>query len=302
MVGGRRMNKEKRTNLFDLINKIFMLLLCAVTLYPYLNQLAVSFNDGADTAFGGVTIFPRKFTLINYRAAFMSSGFTNSLFVSIARVLSGTLIGLTVTLLCAYVLSKKEIPFRKFIIGFFLIPVFIHPGIIPNYMTFRYLGVLNTFWVYILPGAFIFFNMVVMRTYIEGLPKSLDEAALIDGANELQVLTIIYLPLCMPMIATISLWLTVGHWNDWITTLMYITKRELFTLQYIMMQVVKESEAVQRMANELAMSGQDITKIAPTPDSVKSATLIIATIPIVAVYPFLQKYFVHGVTIGAVKE
>ena len=296
------MKKSKSSILFDNLNVIFMFLICVVTLYPYLNQLAISLNDGADTAFGGITIFPRKFTWVNFQATILSSGFDNAFVVSVARVLIGSLLGLLITLLCAYVLSKKEIPFRRFIIGFFLIPVFIHPGLIPNYIIFRYLGILNTFGVYVLPSAFVFFNMVVMRTYIEGLPKSLDEAALIDGANELQVLFKVYLPLCMPMIATISLWLIVGHWNDWITTLMYINKNELFTLQYVMMQVVKESETVQKMASELAMSGQDMTKVVPTSEAVKAATLIIATIPIVSIYPFLQKYFVHGVTLGAVKE
>lgn len=296
------MKKPMSDIVFNFVNAIIMLLLCVITLYPYLNQLAVALNAGSDTAFGGITIFPRKFTTVNFEAAFLSSGFTNAIFISVARVIAGTALSLTITVLCAYVLSKKDIPFRRFIMMFFLIPVFIHAGIIPNYILFRYLGVLNTFWVYILPGMFVFFNMVVMRTYIEGLPKSLDEAALIDGANELQVLLIIYLPLCLPMLATIALWLIVGNWNDWITTLMYVNKNELFTVQYILMQVVKESETVQKMATEMAMNGQEISKIAPTPDSVKAATLMIATLPIVAVYPFLQKYFVKGVTVGAVKE
>lgn len=287
---------------FDIFNILLMLFLCVITLYPYINQIAISLNDGADTAYGGITIFPRVFTLVNYKAALTSTGFGLAFAVSVARVASGTLISLFVTLLCAYVLTKKELPFRRLISNILVIPMFIAPGIIPNYIILRNLHVLNTFWVYILPSAFSFYNMVVMRTYLEGLPKSLDEAALVDGANELQILAKVYLPLCKPMLATLALWVMVMHWNDWTTTLYYINRKELYTLQFIMMQVVKESETVQKMASEMIASGQDMTGIMPTPESVKAATLIIVTFPIICIYPFFQKYFVKGVTLGAVKE
>lgn len=287
---------------FGVFNSILMIFLSISMIYPFLNQMAISLNDGNDTMFGGISLFPRKFTLVNYTTIFASSAISNAVCISVSRVVIGTIIALLVTIAAAYSLSKRDLPFRKFFIWVLIIPMYVGAGLIPTYMLYRDFSLINNYFIYIIPGAFSFYNMLIIRTFIEGLPASLEESAIIDGANEVKVLSKIILPLCMPVVATVSLWLAVGHWNDWMTTLLFVNKSELFPLQYILMQIVKESELIQKLMVENAMMGNSTENIVATPEAVKSATLIIATLPIIMLYPFLQKYFIKGVVLGAVKE
>jgi len=299
------MVRHRSERIFDVVNIIFMLLLCVVTLYPYLNQLAVSLNDGKDTMFGGITIYPREFTWKNYETVFSNSGFVTSIVVSLLRVLAGTVLGLFLITAAAYAISKKHLPGRSFFIFFLIIPTFISGGLIPVYILYKNLHLMNHFLVYVLPMAFVFFYMIIIRTYLQSLPPSLEESAVIDGANEVQILFKIMVPLSMPVMATVTLWLAVGHWNDWISSLYFVTKKELFTLQYVMYKVVKEAELINEMIVQTAMTSGGagaVQQVNVTPESVKAATIIVATLPIVSLYPFLQKYFIKGVMIGAVKE
>lgn len=291
------------TKLFRTCNIIFMLLLCMIMLYPYLNQLAISLNEGMDTSFGGITIFPRKWTWTNYEAILKDDLVVRSTIITVINVILRTLLSLGVCVGAAYAINKRDLPFRNFLIWFLIIPMYIGAGVIPTYILYRYLGLLNNLMVYILPGLFSFYNMIVIRTFLKGLPVSLEESAMLDGANEIQVLLKIILPLCKPVLATVALWVSVETWNNWTTTLMYVNEQKLSTLQYVIMQIIKQSELVRKMAAESAMMGGDSNVSAvPTSDSIKAAGIIFSTIPIVMVYPFLQKYFVQGVTIGAVKE
>lgn len=290
--------------LFRLLNYSLMIVLCIITLYPYLNQLAVSLNDGQDTIFGGITVFPREFTWHNYVTVFSNDSFAGSVVVSVARVLLGTLLGMILITGAAYALKKRDLPGRNFFIFFLIIPTFISGGLIPLYFLYRYLHLMNHFLVYILPMVFVFFYMIIVRTYMQNLPDSLEEAAVIDGANEVQILVRIIIPLSMPVMATVVLWLAVMHWNDWTTSLYFITKKDLYTLQFVMYKVIKEAELVNEIAVTQAMTGTGGggRAVTVTPESIKAATLIVATLPIVVLYPFLQKYFIQGVMIGAIKE
>ncbi|MCD9023825.1 carbohydrate ABC transporter permease [Cohnella silvisoli] len=298
------MIRHKSERIFNVINIIFMLLLCVVTLYPYLNQLAVSLNDGKDTIFGGITIYPREFSWVNYATVFSNSGFVTSIIVSVLRVLAGTVLGLLLITGAAYAIAKKDLPGRNFFVFFLIIPTFISGGLIPMYILYKNLHLMNHFLVYILPMAFVFYYMIIIRTYLQSLPPSLEESAVIDGANEMQILFRIMIPLSMPVMATVTLWLAVAHWNDWTSSLYFITKKDLFTLQYVMYKVVKEAELINEMMVSSAMTGNggSAQQVSVTPESVKAATIIVATLPIVTLYPFLQKYFIKGVMIGAVKE
>lgn len=294
------MKRTKGEKIFNVFNIIFMILLCAITIYPYLNQLAISLNEGMDTMMGGITIFPRKFTLENYKTVLSNSAFLQAAWISVSKLLLHVALALTVTFFAAYAITRKGLPWKRGFTLYLMIPAYVSSGVIPLYILYRYLGLIDNYLVYVLPGLFTFYNMVIIRSFLQELPESIDESALIDGANEFQIMYKITLPLSLPVLATITLWLAVDSWNEYNSTLMYITRNELYTLQYLMMQIIKESELVQQMAIESAMGNTDASRM-PTPDSIKAATLMVTTIPIIMTYPFLQRYFIKGVTVGAVK-
>ena len=294
------MRRTKGEKIFNIFNIILMILLCIITVYPYINQMAVSFNEGKDTMLGGITIFPRVFTLANYSAVFNNPDFINAAMISVSKVILRTVLAVGITFLAAYALTRKDLPAKRGFTLYLMIPAYVTAGVMPTYILYRYLGLIDNYWVYVLPGCFTFYNMVIMRSFLQELPESINESAEIDGANEFQVMYKITFPLSLPVLATITLWVAVEAWNEYNLTLMYVTNRKLYTLSYLMMQIVKESELVQQMAMQASM-GNETASAAPTPDSVKAATLIVTTIPIILTYPFLQKYFVKGVTVGAVK-
>lgn len=294
----------KRTlgeKIFNVFNIVLMLVISVVLIYPYLNQAAISFNDGMDTALGGITIFPRKFTVQNYALVFSNHSIWKAALLSVIRVLLQIVLSISIVFAAAFGLTRKNLPYKRQLTLFLMIPAYVSAGVIPIYITYRYLGLINSFWVYIVPGLFTFYNMVIVRSFLQELPSSLEEAATIDGAGDFCVMTKIAVPLCKPVLATIALWVAVGAWNDWTSTLYYVTEPDLYTLQYIMMKLIKESEVAQQMAAEAAVTGTGNGAFIPTSESVKAATLIVTTVPIIMVYPFLQKYFVSGVTLGAVK-
>ncbi len=291
----------KGENTFNVFNIMFMLLLVVVTVYPYLNQLAISLNEGMDAMMGGITVLPRKFTLENYKVVFSNPSFGDAAMITVSRVLIATVLSILVVFGAAYGLTRKNLPFKKLMTLYLMIPNYISAGVIPLYMLYRDLHLINNYLVYVIPGIFSFYNMVIVRSFVQELPPSIQESAEVDGANEIVIMFKIILPLSTPVLATIALWVAVGMWNDWTTTLLYVTEKKLFPLQYLMMRLIKESELAREMATQSAMNNTAITA-QPTPDTVKAATLIVTTLPIIMVYPFLQKYFIKGVVLGAVKE
>ena len=295
------MKESFSRKVFNVFNVGIILFLCVIMLYPYLNQLAIAFNESVDTSLGGITIWPRVPTLANFKKVLTNDQITNGATISVLRTVIGTVLAVAVQYSAAFALSDKKLKGRKAINWYLIIPSYIGAGSIPTYILFRYLGLFNNFLVYILPGLFVFYNMMIIRSYLEGLPDSLEEAAKIDGASEFVIMLKVIFPLSLPVVATVTLWEAVGHWNNWTSTLYYVTKPNLYTLQYVMMQIIKQSESVNSIAqaNEGAVSVE--TQIMTSPESIKSAVLIVATVPILVVYPFLQKYFIGGVTLGAVK-
>ncbi|MBC8542812.1 carbohydrate ABC transporter permease [Bianquea renquensis] len=294
---------RKRVTVGGVINGFLLVLIAAVMLFPYLNVMATAFNDGADAALGGITIYPRVFTLENFKVILKDSKVIRATMISVCSVVVGTLFGLFVQFTAAYAFSKKSFPGKKLITVYLMIPMYISGGLIPSFILYSTLKMLNTFWMYVLPGMFNFYNMIMMRTYIKTIPDSLQEAAKIDGASEFTILWRIILPLSAPILATVSLWLAVGYWNDWTTPLYYIRSTRLQNLQYLLMRVLKESEMMTRMLADAIVSGNlNNLKVTVTPEAVKAAQVVITTIPIILIYPFLQKYFIKGVMIGAIKE
>lgn len=289
---------------FNVFNVVFLILICITVLFPYLNTLAKSLNDGQDGARGGIILWPRVFTWKNYETVFADEGIMRSFGVSVAVTLSGTVLALVVQFMTAYAIMHRNLVGRSWILYLFLIPMYFGGGLIPKYILYSDIGLLNNFLVYILPGCFGVYNMTIIRSYLNSIPHSLIEAATIDGANDLTIAYRIMLPLAKPVLATVGLWTAVGLWNNWTTTMYFITKEELFTLQYVLVQVLKEAEKIAAIIKEAAMQGiilegmdMEVTSV-----SLQSAQLMITTLPIVCVYPFLQKYFIKGTTLGAVKD
>ena len=298
-----KMKQSMGYRVFYIFNIIFMIFLGVIMIFPYLNTLAKAFNQAADSARGGITIFPRVFTLENFKTVLTANGMGRAAAVSVSRVAIAVVLSIIVQFGAAYALSNN-FPGKKFFNLLFTIPMFIGGGLVPTYVLISNIGLLNNFWVYILPGLFSFYNVVIIRTFIQStIPESLFESAVIDGSDEIKIFFKIVLPLSKPILATVALWVMVAHWNDWTSTLYYIRKSSLFTLQYIMMQLVKETERLQKLQQAAIEMGVDVsnmhTKV--TSESIISAQVMITTIPIICVYPFLQKYFIKGIMMGSIK-
>ncbi len=296
------MRKTKGEKIFSIINAIVMMFIVIVMLYPYWNQVAIALNEGMDSMRGGITLWPRKFTLINFQTVMSDDGFLKSILVTVSSLLLKVTLSLTVTFAAAYVLSKRGLKFRRPITLYFLLPNYIHAGVIPGFILFRYLGLIDSYWVYVIPSLFVSYNMIMTRSFLQDIPASVEESAMLDGANEIIIMFKIVVPMSMPIIATITLWTSVNCWNDWVTCLTYITDSDLYTMQFILMQMVKQSERAAQMAMEMSMNKSAESVVLPTSQAVQSAALVVTTLPIIMVYPFLQKYFVKGVRLGAVKE
>lgn len=283
---------------FIIVNTILLTLFCVATLYPILNTLAVSFNEAVDTLTGGVQLIPRKFTLENYRTVFRTRTLMRGAYISVLRTLIGTLVHMILTSLLAYVLSRKEFLFNKQVSLFYVLTMYVSGGMIPGLLLLKSLGLTNTFWVYIVPGAVSAFNMIVIRTYMNGLPDSLVESAQVDGAGHFRIFLKIILPLCKPVLATVALFIAVGQWNAWFDVMIYNSGRDdLTTLQYELMKLL--SSVANQSADPNAMKNASNMV---TPESIRAAATIVTAFPIVCLYPFLQRYFVTGLTIGGVKE
>ena len=280
---------------FDYFLVVVFLILLLITLYPFLNVLAISLNDATDTIKNVNFIIPRKFTLSNYKYVFEEGGIVKPLFMSIAKTVVGTLAGVVCTAMLAYTLSRRDFVFHKLFTLIFVITMYVGGGMIPeNLLIMRTLKLGNNFLVYIIPGLIWVYNMILVRSFIDGLPPALQEAAQLDGANDFQIWYKVVMPLCTPVIATIALYYAVGQWNSFMDT--YLYAKELPTLQYKLYEIM--SQATMQLDTHTTTNATQ----AVTPMAIRMAVTVVATVPIIVVYPFVQKYFVGGMTLGAVKN
>jgi len=294
------MRKSNGGKFVDAIIVFVMCIIIVVMLYPLWNTLITSFNDARDSIKGSLYLWPRQWTLFNYQSIFKTEKVYNAFIVSVARTVITMALNVFFSGLLAYVLSHKEFIFRRFLTVFMVMTMYINAGLIPQYFLYRNLGLIDSFWVYILPALVGAFNVIVIRTYINSLPPSLVESARIDGASELKIYFSIIFPLCLPVLATVALWVAVGSWNSWFDSFIFAPKQELSTLQYEMMKILSSSmQSGVRQPDYLAESNTSRSMV--TPNSLRAAMTMAATVPILVVYPFLQKYFVT-VNIGSVKE
>lgn len=288
------MVKNKRT-WFDYLLVVIFAFILIITLYPFLNVLAISLNDATDTLKNINFIFPRKFTLSNYKYVFEEGGIVAPFFMSVAKTVVGTVVGVICTCMLAYTLSRRDFICHKPFTILFVITMYVGGGMIPEYLLImRTLHLGNNFLVYILPGLVWVYNMILVRSYIDGLPMALQEAAKLDGANDFQIWYKVVMPLCTPVIATIALFYAVGQWNSFMDT--YLYAKDLPTLQYKLYEIISQA----RMQVDTHSTSE--TTQAVTPMAIRMAVTIVATVPIVIVYPFVQKYFIGGMTLGSVKD
>ncbi len=291
------MKIESKKTAFDYVLMILFCGMIVMTVYPFLNVLAISLNDPMDTMRNVNFVIPRQFTLANYRFIFAENNMMQPMIMSVVKTLVGTGLGVVFTAMLAYVLSRKDFYFNKSFTIIFIITMYVSGGMIPEYLLImRTLRMGNNFWVYIIPGLIWVYNVILVRSFIEGMPLALQEAAKIDGANDFTIWLKVILPLCKPVLATVALFIAVGQWNSFMDT--YLYARELPTLQYVLYEIMESAQI--KVDPHAAALGQ--LKNTVSPMSVRMAVTIVATVPILVVYPFLQKYFVGGMTLGAVKD
>ena len=287
--------KKRKLSFAEVLLYVIITLIVILCTYPFLNVLACSVSGKAAVLGGKVTFYPIDFQLDSYREIFKQQSIWLSMRVSFVVTLSGTALGLALTIAAAYALSKEKLKGRKIISGFLLFTMYFGGGIIPTFIVVHGLGMYDTYAALVVPSAMSVFNFIVMRTFFRELPKELEEAALIDGAGDMKVLFQIALPLSVPIIATIGLFYAVGYWNDYFSSLIYIQSGEKFSLQLRLRQMLFANEL-----NQASMAAEGMGTQAMS-ESLKMATIVFATLPIIVVYPWLQKYFVKGVMLGSVK-
>lgn len=286
---------KSRDDILDWILLVVFIFLIIITLYPFLNVLAISFNDPIDTMRNINMVIPRQFTLSNYVYIFEENNLIAPLLLSVLRTVLGAGLGVICTAMLAYVLSRKDFYFNKVFTLLFVVTMYVSGGLIPEYLLLmRTLGLGNNFLVYIIPGLIWVYNVILVRSFIEGLPIALQEAARVDGANDFIIWAKIVLPLCKPVLATVALFYAVGQWNSFMDT--YLYAKELPTLQYVLYEIMEKATV------KIDPHAAEQLRNAVSPLSVRMAVTIVATVPIIIVYPFLQKYFVGGMTVGAVKD
>ncbi len=278
---------------------IFLILLAFLTLYPFWNSLVISFNVGSDTSLGGVTFWPRKFTLENYKLVFEESNIVNAYMVTIARTVLGTLLSIFFTSLFSYAMSKKGIVFKKFYMILCVITLYFSGGLIPYFVVIYELHLYNTFAFLVIHGMISVFNMIIFRTFFMELPDGLEESARIDGSSNFGVFFRIVLPVSGPVFATLALFTAVFLWNDWFFASVFINNPKLIPLQTLLIQIINSNTAQTFLTSTHA---QELYQKSITVKSMQMATMMVATLPILAIYPFLQKHFVKGVLVGSLKE
>ncbi|PQP83965.1 ABC transporter permease [Paenibacillus sp. PCH8] len=289
------MSERTSNRIFDIVNISFISMFVIFCLTPFMHTIAISLSSNRAITSGEVTIFPKEFNWDAYGQVFSDQSMIYSLGFTTLLTVATTVLCMLFTIAAAYPLTKKKLKGRKLFMYVIIITMFFSGGIIPEYLLIRDLNMLNSVWALILPGLVSPFNLIILISFFRGIPDSLEEAAEIDGSSHVHTLFKVILPLSMPVLATLALFYAVGRWNGFQDSLMYITDPKLYPLQLKMYQMVQNN-----MVSELTlMEGASRTRL--TPESLKAATVVFATVPILLVYPWLQKYFVSGAMLGAVK-
>ncbi|MCM3269870.1 carbohydrate ABC transporter permease [Paenibacillus elgii] len=287
----------RRISVFDAVNLLLLLVLCLAVVIPFWYMLTVSLSPVSESLGGRFYLIPEQLNFEAYRYLFSTDRFVRSIGNTVYITVVGTAVNLLVSITLAYALSKKTLPGRKLMLLMMLFTMVFSGGLIPKYLLIKSIGLLDSYWALILPGATNAFTVLVMKTFFQSLPESLDEAARIDGAGEPRILLSVVIPLSMPIIATFSLFFMVGHWNEFFGAIIYLSDNAKWPIQVLLRLMVIAGEA--NIASENNLDFELASKVG---DNVKMAAIIVAMIPIVVVYPFLQKHFAKGAMLGSIKE
>ncbi len=280
---------------FHFINYMLLCLFSLAIIYPFYYLLINSFNGLL--SHGPAYLFPSSFTFNNYRIVFTDQRLVNAFVITILRTVAGIVVAVFNCAMCAFALRKRKLSLRNLYLVIFTIPMFFNGGVIPIYLNIKMLGLLDNFLVYIIPHAFSFFYVIIFMSCFNDLPDSLEESATIDGAGSLMIFIKIFLPVSLPVMATMSLFAGVAQWNSWFDTLFYTNSPGLMTMSAVLMKIVRENNLTE-FVGEMA---KDMEKNRMNPEGVKFATMFVTILPITILYPFLQKYFIKGIMVGSVK-
>jgi putative aldouronate transport system permease protein len=280
---------------------VFLIAVLFATFYPFWNVLVLSVNSSSDTIKGGIYFWPRELSFTSYKEILTDREILHATWVSFARTVVGTPLTVFVISLLAYPLSNRDLVMRKQVTLYFIFTMYFGGGLIPYYMVLKNLQLIDSFWVYIFPGLMNVFYMILVRTFIEQLPHELVESAKIDGANDLHIFIRIILPLTTPVLATIAMFTAIGHWNSWFDSYVFTYKPSLKTLQAVLVKILNQYQTGS-MVSDAQKIADSSKRLAVSSDTIRMAATIVATLPIVLVYPFLQRHFVKGMTLGAIKS
>lgn len=287
------------SKIFDIFNIVLMVLILIIMLYPFINQLAISLNDSTDAIRGGIYLWPREFSLASYKFVLSDDELLRATTISVMRVLIGTATSVIATSFLAYIITIRQFSGRKFMRRLFVLTMYFSGGLIPTYLLMVQLGLNESFLIYWVPSMFSAYNMLLIAAYMQEVPDALRESARIDGASEVTIFLKIIIPMCIPVLAAICIFNGVGHWNSWFDTMIYNPSGKWDTLQVYLRRILLETEALSKITDQ-QQAANAASKLTVT--TVRAATTMIVTIPIAMIYPFFQKYFVSGITVGAVKE
>jgi putative aldouronate transport system permease protein len=299
----RSLNKKSKDDvILDIAIYVIIAFIFLVTLYPFYYALVMSFSQGADAVRGGIYFWPRKFTLENYKVVMSIDYIYSAMYITVARTVVGTLATLAFTGLFAYSIAHRNLMFRNFYVVVMIITLYFSGGLVPYYMLLRQIGLTNNFLVYIVPNLLAVFNAIIMISFFREIPDSIEEAAHIDGAGDLTIFFKIIIPISMPLFATMALYTGVWHWNAWSDAAFFVSKKSLKTLSYVLINLINQTDAAARLTETSgAMGTMNISQTSYTAETLRPAAMLIVVLPIVCVYPFLQKYFMKGIMIGSVK-
>lgn len=285
----------------DISVYVIMILVFIITLYPFYYAFILSLNEGQDAIKGGIYLWPRKFSLENYQAVLKIDYIYDAALVTVLRTVVGTLTSLVFTGFFAYAIAHRQLMFRKGYMVLLIITMYFSGGLIPYYMLLKYLGLMNSFWVYIIPSMLSAFNALLMMSFFRDIPETLEEAAMIDGAGYIRIFLTIILPVSLPLLATMALFVGVYHWNAWSDAAFFVTDKKLKTLSYVLISLINQTEAAARLSESGALGTTNVHQSTLAGETLRPAAMIIVVVPIVLAYPFLQRYFVKGIMIGSVK-